>query len=1515
MNRIKTPGIDPLFQRTEAMAADFSLFPNSPDISLQGQLPGLLSERQITKRVAALRQLDADRYVAEVVFPASRKNRPDARAVVLEMGGVLLREWEHGPLYAAELEVDVRGEGRRIGILAQNRSGNNGVWQPQHHLMARTIIREFATLNLPVVTLIDTPGADAGEQANLANQAHAISRLITEVMLLEVPVISVILGNGYSGGAIPLAAGNVLLSVRDGVFNTIQPPGLASIARRYQLSWQECARYVGVSPHELYQQGNIDGIIDMVPGENATSAQRLRQAIEGAIGTVEEMAVRFVTENETDIFEHYRRNVRRYVTPSPFLTELSADADLSQAQSPTAHTGIFGVAFRYLRYLGLRRRLRFITRDQYGRLSNVEIPPGDLVERRRRENQAAFEKWLNAPLALRYDDTLRRAWKQFAERRDSLDAPRGRIATFFMGSRQSNYTRLLHTLTLTYAFYLYNYWKDAAPHHFQALIDYLRSPQDSAATTVTTILDVLQDPDVREPFIAEAENLLVFDRLYNAVLADMTSIAGEAKESNALSRESVGKLLSGCLKKATGEHADEEKDGEDAGVRFQEWLHFLALQPRRGEILKSVTEWKKIAFPRISEALFAFVTFFFDHLLPAYLRAEADPRRRFDGRIRPRNIGVKDFWNRLDIAYRDLLIGDCLQKFREQQRPTPEQILTLFSDIELLDQELMSGDPSGFPGFRLALDQTLEKGGTPCGVETALGTFQYRNKRQRVGLIVSNLRFQAGAFDMASAEKFCRLLRLCAERCLPVIGFISSGGMQTKEGAGALFSMPIVNDRITRFIRDHELPIILFGFGHCTGGAQASMVTHPLVHTFYFSGANIPFAGQIVVPSHLPLTATLSNYLSRVPGSMQGLVRHPFAEHLDKELRRIDPEIPVGSKTVQQVLAQILKGKSRLNVGDAADQLPVLPELKSLAQPIKKLLIHARGCTAVKILRAAQARQLPVVLVQSDPDMDSVPAAMLHSRDTLVCLGGNTPDESYLNALSVIRIAEREKVDALHPGIGFLSESADFSALCRRHGINFVGPSAHSMERMGNKSNAISTALKLKVPVVPGSHGIVTSPDAAVAIAERIGYPVMIKAVHGGGGKGICLVERAEDFRAAFLRIGTEARNAFGNGDLYLEKCIVDFRHIEVQILRDYAGTVQVLGLRDCSVQRNNQKLIEESGSTLLPETLHRQACDYAAALAAEIEYTGAGTVEFLFDLTDQKIYFMEMNTRLQVEHPVTEMTSGVDIVSAQLDIAGGGSIAELRPRQEGYAMEARINAERMERNADGQLVFLPDPGEVTQSEFPEEDGVLIIAGVAAGKRVSLYYDSMIAQVICYGSDRQDTINRLHDYLGRVRIQGVCTNLALTRHILKDSVFTAGDYNTRYLPEFLERADVDSIISEIETAAGNERGNLNLDAIRVPDADELKVLAPCDGIFYLRPNPDEPEFVQEGTIVHTGQTLCLIEAMKLFRPISLALFNQHGELYQTDQSYQIQRINPADAQPVSRNDLLFVVKPIPRKET
>ena len=331
----------------------------------------------------------------------------------------------------------------------------------------------------------------------------------------------------------------------------------------------------------------------------------------------------------------------------------------------------------------------------------------------------------------------------------------------------------------------------------------------------------------------------------------------------------------------------------------------------------------------------------------------------------------------------------------------------------------------------------------------------------------------------------------------------------------------------------------------------------------------------------------------------------------------------------------------------------------------------------------------------------------------------------------------------------------------------------------------------------------------------------------------------------------------------------------------------------------------------MLPEHWKQAVLEYARKIADAVDYTGVGTIEFIYDVPNDAVYFMEMNTRLQVEHPVTEFVTGVDIVEKQFQIASGESIEDINYESDGYAIEVRVNAEKAVLDAEGNVSFVPTPGEITRCNIPKDDDFRLISIAAEGKLVSPFYDSLIIQIICHGKNRLDAIDKMANYLDGVVINGICTNIALLKRILRDDVFVKGNYDTGYLPAFLERIDSEGLIKEIEEASGASGGGLSLDMLAIDDSDELKVLSPSTGVFYRTPSPSEPEYVNVGDVITTEDVLCQLEAMKMFTPVNLNSFTaEDGELYSSNKRYEITRINITTGQQVNEGDLLFVIKPI-----
>lgn len=442
----------------------------------------------------------------------------------------------------------------------------------------------------------------------------------------------------------------------------------------------------------------------------------------------------------------------------------------------------------------------------------------------------------------------------------------------------------------------------------------------------------------------------------------------------------------------------------------------------------------------------------------------------------------------------------------------------------------------------------------------------------------------------------------------------------------------------------------------------------------------------------------------------------------------------------------------------------------------KKILIANRGEIVLRIIRACRELNIPTVAVYSTADSLS-----LHVKfaDEAICIGPAESSKSYLNIPAIMSAAEITAADAIHPGYGFLAENAEFSSICRDHKVTFIGPPPETINSMGDKANAKHTMKSVNVPVIPGSEGILISHTQAMALAKEIGYPVILKATAGGGGKGMRRANDQDELINGYNMAQQEAMSAFKNGDLYLEKYLVKPRHIEVQILADSHGNTVALGERECSIQRRHQKLIEESPSSAVNEELRQKLYAAAIAGAKAVNYLGAGTIEFLLD-TKGDFYFMEMNTRIQVEHPVTEMVVGVDLIKEQIRCHRGEKIPEWMGNMKlrGHSIECRVNAENPDKN------FMPSPGVITSFHMPGGKGVRVDTHAYAGYSIPPNYDSMIAKIIVRSPNRAEAIQRMKGALDECIIEGIHTSIPFQKQILNDPKFQSGDIHTGFLETF-----------------------------------------------------------------------------------------------------------------------------------
>ena len=448
---------------------------------------------------------------------------------------------------------------------------------------------------------------------------------------------------------------------------------------------------------------------------------------------------------------------------------------------------------------------------------------------------------------------------------------------------------------------------------------------------------------------------------------------------------------------------------------------------------------------------------------------------------------------------------------------------------------------------------------------------------------------------------------------------------------------------------------------------------------------------------------------------------------------------------------------------------------------MNKILIANRGEIAVRIIRACKEMNIKTVAVYSEADKNS-----LHTRlaDEAICIGPANSKQSYLNIKNIIEAAQITKADSIHPGFGFLSENSQFAKICEESNIKFIGPKSEVIDLLGNKSNSKELMKKEGIPVIPGSDGSIKNLKDAILICEQIGYPILLKASAGGGGKGIRIVNSFEELETNYNIVKQEAKNSFNNDEIYIEKYILEPRHVEIQILADEYGNVIHLGERDCSIQRNHQKIIEETPSTIVDEKLRNKMGNAAIKAVKAANYTSCGTVEFLVD-DDKKFYFMELNTRIQVEHPITEMRTGIDLVKEQIKIAAGESLKFKQKEIEfkGHAIECRINAENPSKN------FMPSPGKINEINLPGGNGVRIDTAIYDGYVIPPNYDSMIAKIITYGTNRNEAISKMKRSLEELVIDGIDTNRDFLFDIIKNQNFIRGNFDTSFIEKEMLKGD------------------------------------------------------------------------------------------------------------------------------
>ena len=591
-------------------------------------LRGVLTKKEVVHKIRGLRNMSVDAYIRNTILPIDHPKRKSAPEVIRQLGGAVLHEDQFGPLHIAEIDFVLGHYSRRVLTLSQDRRQRNGVWGPQHHSRASELVRYYSALNIPLVCFIDTPGAEAGAEANAQNQAHSISQLITEITSLPQPNVGVVLGNGYSGGAIPLASAHILLAVRDGAFNTIHPQGLSDIAHRYNLSWQECAQYVGVSAYELFSQGVLDGVVDYSPLDSEPPIA-LRDAILSAIEMIEEQAAAFMEREENHyFFDHYKQNILNYLNP----TQLLIEENRKEVKTPTGRLNVFGAVFRFLRHMRLRLRLKSQSALRSSRLRQENMPAGELSARLEKEKSQRFQQWLERPIELRYDDVLLASYKKLQNARAAAQQPKNKgLGRFLIGNPQAKLRKRSQQFSMEVSLYLYNFWKSDALDNFGRLLNQLQSwsAQEPPQASQATLIEAMHTPEVLENLPVIVTNVMLLDLLYNRIIDNLPSISSELRKTNQITRATLENLLEKALAEASSQCMAAEEVMGDTATQQAHFSQFLGHLIRRRDVsglMRKVGDWKRLAFPRLSEPLFGVLTHLFYRHSALFLRHY--PRRQ-----------------------------------------------------------------------------------------------------------------------------------------------------------------------------------------------------------------------------------------------------------------------------------------------------------------------------------------------------------------------------------------------------------------------------------------------------------------------------------------------------------------------------------------------------------------------------------------------------------------------------------------------------------------------------------------------------------------------------------------------------------------------------------------------------------------------------------------------------------------------------------------------------------------------
>lgn len=1395
----------------------------------------------------------------------NRKQRVCALEAILSLGENKVEIVENiGPLVLAYVKLnnpDNPTESRKIAVIAQNNDGEretrHGALYPEEHTKALEFLNYIDSQGIPLLSITDTPGAKADEKANLNLQSRSISWLISRCTELGVPHLNFNLGEGGSGGAIALF-GHLSYMAQESWFNTIVPVAAQKIQRE-GLSLQECIKLAGLDPISLMKSGIKNGVValqgrqeELQSGEFGKkfgifiwyglqeiekSIQVKTEELEGQIASLSasqrkellSILSNFQKEGGTpasaDVPSAYQAGrQRREKFEDPLVEKLEGTPILLK---------------RYATYLlmqsKLDRLLSFSTVEEFQKKNHIqEVSNNQTLKIPETKNTfEVLHQWQEFVTKLSVTE-LSRESRQYLRKYQGLSETGDRTWTQTLANKLGQYfnrgegAEIANEIVDALIFQSIQFFGDQAANLLDAL------------ATKTKLEEVIQDfPETDDSklvywlrhFSQRFEKKLPAWLLCNQMVENTNVnkqgreivLEGDKIKNIADIVAIVGKLL-----------GSEKKD-------FCQWLqksekHRIALW----QLLQN--RFKYSGKPNCFPPLFYYG-----------FRKQADPNLDLNQVLQECRVyggaeGIHRFW----LTFEDLVrTNQIREKIKQTSKISPEVILKLpfFKEGSFTEthSNLICANSNQYPGLNQVIKKSIETGDTPSSIITGEIIITLNKKNQKIKIVLSNPSFQAGSIDMAAGEKIKRTLIEASETDTPIVMFLNTGGMNVKEGAQSLMSMAVMNQAVISYYYKTNRKPLLFGYGNLMGGTDASLFNSPYVDNYLLENTNQLFAGQEVVPEYLPLSCRMSNLTSVNSEKMQGLVVNTFIEKIRKYLQYLLPEALWAELTLEDVLGekifnfQIEKKKHREHLNENREKYN-----------FQKVAIINRGEIAVDSMQTLIKMKKKGVLLCSTADLNAYATRFAQENGfEVICLGGDQSNESYLNIENILAALRLNKVDAVMVGYGFLSENKLFAEKCLASQIVPIMPPPAILAKFGDKEKARQVAIEAEVPVVPGSPHFSNFSTETQKTASQIGYPLIVKAILGGGGKGMRIIEKESDLEKLCKEASREAQASFGNGNFYLEKYLPSVRHIEAQVVRDRFGNSQVLDLRDCSLQRNHQKIIEETA--VLSDEVKTQIYTYAEKLLDFSGYTGIGTIEFLYNPATEEVYFMEVNPRIQVERKVSELRfQNIDLLKTQIQIAQGEKIQKEKLKNKvgvNHTMQVRINAVNPKDN------FTASPGRITQldlSALKDISGLVIQQSVEEGDQVTSFYDSNILLLIAEGSSREIVIEKLRTALEKISLEGIYTNLEFIKACLNNNIFLTNQHDTHFIDKqgksFLKNLPDQKIPPKSEFAIELEPG-------------QEFVLATIPGVF-MRGISALP-FVTEGDIVTENTQIAYTEAMKM----------------------------------------------------